>query len=52
MDCFAALAMTVNTVSRSQRAVGNKGFIAGRFNQIADQTFFNGSWTYGQIGKF
>jgi hypothetical protein len=35
-----------------QRAVGNKGFIAGRFTQIADQTFFNGSWTYGQIGKF
>ena len=33
-----------------QRAVGRKGFIAGRFQQIADETFFDGSWTYGQIG--
>jgi hypothetical protein len=35
-----------------QRAVGNKGFIAGHFHQIADETFFNGRWTYSQIGKF
>jgi hypothetical protein len=35
-----------------QRAVGRKGFIAGHFQQIADEPFFNGSWTYGQIGKF
>jgi len=35
-----------------QRAVGNEGFIAGRFHQIADETFFRGSWSYGQIGKF
>ena len=35
-----------------QRAVGREGFIAGRFRPIADETFFSGSWTYGQIGKF
>ncbi|MEH2622572.1 hypothetical protein V1292_000627 [Bradyrhizobium sp. AZCC 1719] len=35
-----------------QSAVGRKGFIAGRFKQIADETFFHGRWTWGQIGKF
>jgi hypothetical protein len=35
-----------------QREVGLKGFIAGRFHKIADETFFMGSWTWGQIGKF
>ena len=35
-----------------QRDVGRKGFIAGRFQQIASETFFNGSWTNLQIGKF
>jgi hypothetical protein len=34
-----------------QREVGRKGFIARRFQQIADEPFFNGSWTHGQIGK-
>jgi hypothetical protein len=34
------------------RDVGRKGFIAGRFQPIAGETFFSGSWTYGQIGKF
>ena len=24
--------------------------VAGRFNQIAAETFVNGSWAYGQIG--
>jgi hypothetical protein len=35
-----------------QRAVGLNGFIAGRFQLIADETFFKGSWTSRQIGKF
>jgi hypothetical protein len=35
-----------------QREVGRKGFIAGRFQKIADEPFFNGSWTHGQIGNF
>jgi hypothetical protein len=35
-----------------QRAVGLKGFIAGRFHKIVDETYFMGSWSYGQIGKF
>ena len=35
-----------------QSAVGRTGFIAGRFQPIAGETFFSGSWTYGQIGKF
>jgi hypothetical protein len=35
-----------------QRAVGRKAFIAGRFQQIADETFFDGRWTSAQIGKF
>lgn len=35
-----------------QSAVERKGFIAGRFHKIADETFFSGSWTYRQIGKF
>jgi hypothetical protein len=34
------------------RDVGRKGFIAGRFQPIAGEIFFSGSWTYGQIGKF
>src|ERR1044072_1658695 len=34
------------------RDVGREGFIAGRFEQIAGETFFMGRWTYGQIGKF
>ena len=35
-----------------QRAVGRKGFVAGRFQKIGDQVFFDGRWTYEQIGKF
>ncbi|MCP3372631.1 hypothetical protein [Bradyrhizobium cajani] len=35
----------------NQNDVGRKGFIAGRFQPIADQTFFSGSWAYGQIGQ-
>jgi hypothetical protein len=35
-----------------QRAVGLKGFIAGRLRPIANEIFFDGSWSYGQIGKF
>jgi hypothetical protein len=34
-----------------ERAVGRKGFIAGRLHQIADVTFFDGSWTRRQIGE-
>ena len=33
-----------------QRAVGRKGFIAGRFRTIADQVFFRGSWTRDGLG--
>ncbi|QQO12620.1 hypothetical protein JJB99_24575 [Bradyrhizobium diazoefficiens] len=35
----------------NQSDVGRTGFIAGRFQPIAGETFFSGSWAYGQIGK-
>jgi hypothetical protein len=35
-----------------QRDVGREGFIAGRFQTIAGETFFSGRWSNGQIGKF
>jgi hypothetical protein len=35
-----------------QRAVGHKGFIAGRFYQYAGEPFFRGTWSNRQIGKF
>lgn len=34
-----------------QRDVGREGFIAGRFQSIAGETFFSGRWSHGQIGK-
>jgi hypothetical protein len=33
-------------------SVGRTGFIAGSFKLVGDQTFFFGSWTKRQIGKF
>lgn len=35
-----------------QRAVGRQGFIAGRFQLIADQAFFMGRWTEHQLRRF
>jgi hypothetical protein len=35
-----------------QHAVGREGFIAGRFKPIAGETFFSGTWSNSQIGKF